>query len=108
MVPPPRGCGCGRPPPLVGVGVFGAAFENEKLRFDCAGASGSRVNVHKSHQSLTETFSQHPKGKERISLETVVARGPLVFPPSSFLFSCFLFVYLPCSVLHCSAMHDIT
>ena len=61
----PCGCGCGcRPPlPAVGVGVFALGFENEKLHFDCAGASGSRVNVYKSQHSLTETFGQRLKGE---------------------------------------------
>ena len=63
MVPTPCGGGC----------VWGGGFENEKLRFDCGGASGSRVNGYKSHHSLTETFSQRLKGKLRISSESVVA-----------------------------------
>ena len=74
--PPPWGWGgVPPPPPPWGCGCWGGGLQNDKLRFDYAGASGSRVNVYKSHHSLTETFSQRLKGKLRISSETVVPGG---------------------------------
>ena len=64
------------PPPPCGCGCVGGGLENDKLCFHYAGVSGSRVNVYKSHHSVTETFSQRLKGKLRISSETVVRGGP--------------------------------
>ena len=119
MVAPPCGCGCGCRPPC-GCGCVWGGFENEKLRFDCAGASGSRVNVYKSHHSLTETFSQHIKGNRGGAGGAYHSGGDPelwtlthIYPSriSTLLFFCFrVFVRLLallCSALLCYAWYYI-
>ena len=56
----------------MGVGVFWGGLENDKLRFDDAVASGSRLKRVQLYNSHTETFCQRLNGTLGISSETVV------------------------------------